>query len=205
MTVPFWIHFRKGANSHQGWGKGTAHSFNMHESTGRWHIKPKYYWKASFLYRLQMRCDVRENPLWALFTSFLALWWVTELQGLLKGKAETVAENKKETVRRKGTKGRERRKETRNSGRERQRKRESWHCHFRSARQPTLCHHDNGETSYPAGKQGCPGRRGEGKVVMGKKKNREREREKKNRAIKMDEKWVFANLFMRKENRERQR
>lgn len=108
MTVPFWIHFRKGANWHQDWGKGTAHSFNMFESTGRWHIKPKHYWKASFLSQLQMRCDVRKNPLWALFTSFLALWWVTKLQRLQKGKAETVAENKKERVRRKGTKGRER-------------------------------------------------------------------------------------------------
>ncbi len=105
----------------------------------------------------------------ALFISFLALWWVTELQRLQKGKTETAAENKKKRVRRKRYKGtRERREETR----KRETERESWHCHFRSARQPTLCHHDNGETSYPAGKQGCPGRWGEGKVVMGEKKNK---------------------------------
>lgn len=90
---------------------------------------------------------------------------------------QTVAENKKERVRRKGTKGRERDGNRQERVGERETERESWHCHFRSARQPTLCHHDNAEMSYPAGKQGCPRRQGEGKVVM-RKKEQERQGEK---------------------------
>ncbi len=131
----------------------------MHASTERWHIKSNNTGKHHF-------CSDTGFTWEALFISFLALWWVTELQGLQKGKTETAAENKKKRVRRKRYKG------TRETGRdkkERETERESWHRHFRSARQPTLSHHDNGETSYPAGKQGCPGRRGQGKVVMGKK------------------------------------
>lgn len=151
--------------------------------------------------------EVQKNLWGALFASFLALWWVTELQVLQKGKTETVAENKKERVRRKGTKGRKRDGNRQERVGERETERESWHCHFRSARQPTLCHHDNGEMSYPAGKQGCPRRRREGKVVMRKK---EQERQgKKNRAME-GSKWMKSEslriyLWERKIERDRDR
>lgn len=97
-------------------------------------------------------------------------------------------------------KGEEKRhKGTRETGRDKK-ERESWHRHFRSARQHTLCHHDNSETSYPAGKQGCPGRRGQGKVVMGEK---EQVRQGDGR-IETDDKLDFEHVFMRTE-RERQK
>lgn len=118
-----------------------------------------------------------------------------------------MAENKKERVRREGTKGRKRDGNRQERVGERETERELWHCHFRSARQPTLCHHDNGEMSYPAGKQGCPRRRGEGKVVMRKK--RTRETGEKNRAME-GSKWMKSEslriyLWERKIERDRDR